>query len=130
MSRLVKTMGVLILTLGLFFGLIGCQTTPDQGDNVEITIALYDEVKLIEETFEVKENTSVYDVLEAYFDATYTMYGEDYFLETLTYQSYVLEPVGQQYISFYVNDQSSMVGISDYFVKAEDVIAFKLESWS
>lgn len=125
-----KKIFLVVFLLTLSFGLAACQTTPEQGDKVLITVELYDDALLVSKQLKVNENASAEAALDEYFEATYEVYTWGKMLLTLSYQTYKLEPGDQEFIAFYVNGESSMVGVSDYFVKDNDILAFKLESWS
>lgn len=129
MTKFLKRLSVLLLTLSIVVGLAGCKTTPDKGDLVDVKVELYNVDMLYEGTFEIDLNSSVYDLLEKHFVATYQTFDFGKMLSTVAYKTHKLAPEGNSFIAFYVNGESSMVGISDYFVKENDVIAFKLESW-
>ena len=128
MSKMIKSMSLVILILMMSFGLVACQR-PEKGDKIEVTVALYQGDKVFEDKYLIEENSSVYELLELYFEGTYTSYGEDKFVNTLKINTVELIPVGQQFIAFYVNGESSMVGVSSYYLKDNDLIELKLESW-
>jgi len=130
MSNWFKKVFLIVFLLTLSFGLVACQVKPEEGDKVLVTIELYDEVLLVSKQFKVNENVSAEAALNEHLVATYEVYSWGKMLLTLTYQTYKLEPAGQEFIAFYVNGVSSMVGVSDYYVKDNDVLGFKLESWS
>ncbi|PKK87462.1 MAG: hypothetical protein CVV63_00915 [Tenericutes bacterium HGW-Tenericutes-8] len=130
MSKVLKRISVLLLTLLVVVGLMGCQQTPEKGDEISVTVELFDGTLLYEGTFEIALNSSAEDLLVEYLEPTFETYSFGKMLTALSYQTYSLTPEGQEYISFYVNGESSMVGVSDYLVQADDVLAFKLESWS
>lgn len=130
MSNWFKKIFLVVFLLTLSFGLAACQVKPEEGDQVLVTVELYDETLLISKQFKVNENVSAEALLEEHLEATYETYSWGKMLLTLTYQTYSLQPGEQEFISFYVNGESSMVGVSEYFVKENDVLAFKLESWS
>lgn len=132
MSKM-KKLWLVMVVLGLFFGLSACKTKPNKGDLVTVNVAMYQESKIFEGTFEISENSSVYELLVEFFDGNYSefvMEGETvYMLNTLKYKTYALEPADKQYIAFYVNGTSSMKGISQYYIQENDLIEFKLESY-
>lgn len=130
MSNWFKKIFLVVFLLTLSFGLAACEVNPEEGDKVLVTVELYDDALLVSKQFKVNENVSAEAVLEEHLVATYETFSFGKMLLTLTYQTYSLQPGDQEFISFYVNGESSMVGVSDYFVKENDVLAFKLESWS
>lgn len=130
MSNWIKKILVVVFMLTLTFGLAACQAKPEEGNQVNVTVELYNQTLLVSKTFKVNENVSAEAVLDTHLTATYEVYSWGKMLLTLTYQTHKLTPGAQEFIAFYVNGVSSMVGVSDYYVKADDILAFKLESWS
>ncbi|MCU0105686.1 DUF4430 domain-containing protein [Acholeplasma vituli] len=130
MSNWIKKVLLVVFVLTLTFGLSACQTKPEEGDQVTVTVELYNQTLLVSKEFKVNENVSAEAVLEEYLTATYETFSFGKMLKTLTYQTHQLIPGDQEFIAFYVNGESSMVGVTEYYVKANDVLSFKLESWS
>lgn len=130
MSNWIKKLFLVVFVLTLTFGLSACQTKPEEGNQVTVTVELYDQTLLVSKEFKVNENVSAEAVLEQHLTPTFEVYSWGKMLLTLTYQTHKLTPGPQEFIAFYVNGVSSMVGVSEYYVKADDILAFKLESWS
>ncbi|MDY0211043.1 MAG: DUF4430 domain-containing protein [Acholeplasma sp.] len=130
----IKKLSLVLVLLGLFFGVSACQAKPDKGDLVSVSVSLYNDTLLYKGDFEIEENSSAYELLVEFFEGTYSEYvmeGETvYMLDTLKYQTYDLVPQSQEFIAFYVNGESSMKGISQYYIQDNDSIEFRIESWS
>lgn len=130
MSNWFKKILLVVFLLTLSFGLAACQVKPEEGDKVLVTVELYNQNLLVSKEFKVNENVTAEAVLVEHLEPTFETYTWGKMLLSLTYQTFTLQPGDQEFIAFYVNGVSSMVGVSEYYVKANDVLAFKLESWS
>lgn len=148
MRKLVRSyLSVFVFTLLSLTFLTGCtyfkKTEDSSNDNVQETVAPVSQLNLeivnqLEETVAYKlnftEGENVYEVLnramvenqdlKVVFD-DFEIDGETAFFIT-TINGY--DPSTEsKFWSFYVNDEQSQVGISDYEPKAEDTISFKVE---
>lgn len=118
----------------LFFSLflLGACKAPEKGDFVNVTVILNDGTNEVStKTHKIEENSSAFELLEKYYTLEYDESEFGVFVNQITIGKVTItgSTESQTFISFIVNGESSMVGVSGYYVQDNDVLTFKVEGW-
>lgn len=130
MSRMKKVLSVFVLAFLLV--LVGCVKQPAQGDLVEVTVILASQTEdLSTKKHQVKEGTSAFDLLKAEYEIEFTESEYGAFMNMIKLGEARIEgsEANQIFIAFIVNGKSSMVGVSSYYIVADDVLKFQETGW-
>lgn len=128
MKKLFKIF-TLVLLLSFTLILVGCKQKSDVQGEVTIVVVDGDKKELFNEKVSFKEGDTYVTLLEANektkMKGSTSEYG--YFIESLC--GIVSSKDNHTFWAIYVNNESSIVGISQIPLKDKDIIKFALETW-
>ncbi len=124
----------LLAFVALFFSLflLSACKAPEKGDFVNVTVVLNDgESEVSRKVHKIAENSSAFELLDEFYKLKYTESEFGVFLSEIQLGKIVIVGAteNQTFIAFYVNGESSMVGVSSYYVESGDVLTFTVEGW-
>lgn len=124
----------LFMIVALVFSLfvLGACKTPEKGDFVNVTVILHDgEKEVSNKQHKIAENSSAFELLDEFYELEYDESEFGVFVNTITIGTITVagSNESQTFLAFIVNGESSMVGVSGYFVKDNDVLTFKVTGW-
>lgn len=124
----------LFMIMALVFSLfvLGACKTPEKGDFVNVTVILHDgEKEVSSKQHKIAENSSAFELLDEFYELEYDESEFGVFVNTITIGTITVagSNESQTFLAFIVNGESSMVGVSSYFVKDNDVLTFKVTGW-
>lgn len=131
MSKFLRKVLTIVLVVGALFLIASCKNKPAKGDLVSVTVKLEKSEGVVhEKTYEVKEKTSAFELMKENYTLTYTESEYGAFVTAIKVAEVELKPVeANEFIAFYVNGESSMVGVSSYYIVADDILLFKIETF-
>lgn len=127
MSKFKKVLSVLVLAFILVLS-VGCEKKPEKGDLVNVTVILASQTEdLSTKKHQIKEGSSAFELIKAEYEVEYTESEFGAFVTMIKLGEIRVQSsdTNKIYVEFIVNGESSQVGVSSYFIKADDILKFK-----